>query len=236
MGLVITIDGPAGAGKSTAARILAKKLGILHLNSGMLFRAVALACMRGGVSSSDQVAVEAVANDIAIKKRLGLVAGDSEESSAAVLLDGALLGDGAYSEDAGEFASVIATYNGVRERIKDIQQEFGRSYDLVVDGRDAGSVIFPDADLKVYLVASSRVRAERRLKELTARYPEKSFSLEEIQLGIEARDLRDSSREIAPVVVPPGAIIVDSSCMSFDEVITRLADLVEAHTGRLFSW
>lgn len=217
---VLTIDGPSGAGKGTISRAIAKRLGWNYLDSGSIYRSLAIAVLQAGVDSQDRPGIVALAQNM----QLAFVCGDELQ----VKLDGVDITSRLATEATGETASIIAAYPEVRAVLLQKQKDFQQSPGLVADGRDMGSVVFPEAVYKVYLTASAEERARRRYKQLI----EKGIdaNLDQITSDIEARDLRDQQRATAPLCVPEGAIFIDSSQLSIEQVIATVMELI--HQGQ----
>lgn len=217
--MIITIDGPAGSGKSTVARKIANKLGFIHLNSGALFRAVAVAAASAGVDLGDEAAVLDVA------KRLQFSFFVTAESTTQLLVNGEDWSARLLSEDAGALASRVAVLPRIRQLLLEVQRAEGAKHSLVLEGRDAGSIIFPDAEAKFYLDAPLDLRAGRRFSEL---YPGsvdlEGATFEAVRTDLAERDRRDSTREIAPQIVPDGAIVIDTELLGIDEVVQQILD------------
>jgi cytidylate kinase len=206
---VITIDGPAGAGKSTVARRLAKELGLKFLDTGSMYRAFTWAALEKGVDLRDPAALVRL-----IRGSLLDIQGDR------VLLDGWDITDEIRAERVTKNAVYLADPPAVREELVRLQRDFGQEGGLVTEGRDQGTVVFPDADFKFYLDAAIGVRARRRLEELKKRG--EPATLEEISAGIADRDGRDHRRKVGALRVPEGAIVVDTSDKTVDQVVAEL--------------
>ncbi len=217
---VIAIDGPSGSGKGTVSRLLAHELGFHFLDSGALYRVTALAVLRHGVDASDAAECAAVAATLDVD--FPVCVPSSREP--AILLEGQDVTDAVRTERAGNAASRVAAYPAVREALLTRQRAFRRMPGLVADGRDMGTVVFPDADLKVFLTASPEKRARRRHKQLMEKGL--SVSLADLVEEIEERDRRDSERAVAPLRPAPDAEMVDSTDMNIDEVMARMRWLV----------
>ena len=214
---VITIDGPGGSGKGTLSRLLAKQLGWHWLDSGAIYRLTALAALRTGVDLDDVPALVEQA------RTLGASFGESADSEASVFLDGEDVTAELRTEEAGEAASRIAAYPEVRAALLRRQRDFRQAPGLVADGRDMGTVVFPDAELKLFLTASIEERAQRRYKQLKAQGFD--ISIDALFREISARDDRDMNRAVSPLRPAEDAVIIDSSAMSIDEMRQRALDL-----------
>lgn len=209
----IAIDGPAGAGKSTVAKKVAKELSFVYVDTGAMYRAMALYLLRKGVNREDPDEIgEACQNaEISIEYQNG---------EQIVLLDGENVNAHLRTEEVSAMASVSSAVPRVREKLLDLQRKLARTMSVVMDGRDIGTTILPDADVKIYLTASSLTRARRRYLE----YQEKgeSCDLAEIQKTIEERDQRDMTREISPLCQAEDAVLVDSSELTIDETVEKI--------------
>ncbi len=212
----IAIDGPAGAGKSTIAKKVAKELGFIYVDTGAMYRAMALFMIKKGIKAeeSDKISATCVEADITIKH---------ENGEQVVYLNGENVNGLIRTEEVGNMASASSVNGDVRKKLVELQQKLAETVDVVMDGRDIGTVVLPNADLKVYLTASSRVRAERRYKELTAKGVE--CDMETIEKDIIDRDYRDMHRENSPLKQADDAVLVDSSDMTIDEVADRILEL-----------
>jgi len=225
---VVAIDGPAGAGKSTVTRLLADSLGYTRVDTGALYRTVALACSEAGVSFDDDAGAGEVARQLAEPCVVELT---TSGQSVTVQLRGRDVSAAIRTQEMGQGASRVSALPAVRAALLDLQRQLGRAGGVVLEGRDIGSVVFPDAEIKFFLTASVRVRAERRLRELLARG--ESADLATIEREVEERDHRDSTRAAAPLVCPPGAVIVDSSEQTIEEVVSSMRADVEGVALRL---
>ena len=218
----IAIDGPAGAGKSTIAKKVAKSLGFIYVDTGAMYRAMALYMIKNGISAeeSDKISATCQSADITIKH---------ENGEQVVYLNGENVNGLIRTEEVGNMASASSVNGDVRKKLVELQQKLSETTDVVMDGRDIGTVVLPGADLKVFLTASSKVRAERRYKELIAKGVEADFDA--IERDIIDRDYRDSHREISPLKQADDAILVDSSEMSIDEVAEKILELYKEAVG-----
>lgn len=218
----IAIDGPAGAGKSTIARKVAKELGFIYVDTGAMYRAMALYMINNGIDASESEKISATCQsaDITIKYENGL---------QVVYLNGANVNSLIRTEAVGNMASASSVNGDVRKKLVELQQKLAQTTDVVMDGRDIGTVVLPGADLKVYLTASSRVRAERRYKELTEKGVD--CDLDAIEKDIIDRDYRDMHRDISPLKQAEDAVLLDSSYMTIDEVKDRILELYHIAIG-----
>ena len=218
----IAIDGPAGAGKSTIARKVAKELGFIYVDTGAMYRAMALYMINNGIDASESEKISATCQsaDITIKYENGI---------QVVYLNGANVNSLIRTEAVGNMASASSVNCDVRKKFVELQQKLAQTTDVVMDGRDIGTVVLPGADLKVYLTASSRVRAERRYKELTEKGVD--CDLDAIEKDIVDRDYRDMHRDISPLKQAEDAVLLDSSYMTIDEVKDRILELYHIAIG-----
>ena len=216
----IAIDGPAGAGKSTIAKMVAKKLNFIYVDTGAMYRAIALYLLRSGIDTANEAAVsEAVKNaDITIRY---------QDGSQQVILNGEDVSGKIRTEEVGNTASATSVYPAVRAHLLELQRSLAASQNVIMDGRDIGTCILPDAEAKIYLTASSRVRALRRYKKKKKKGT--MCNLEEIEQDIIKRDHRDMTREIAPLKQADDAVLLDSSEMTIGEVVQAIIDTAKAH-------
>lgn len=212
----IAIDGPAGAGKSTIAKMVSKELGYVYVDTGAMYRAMALYLIKKGISAEDSATISETCKeaDITIKY---------EDGVQVVYLNGENVNDQLRGEEVGNMASASSVNGDVRKKLVELQQKLAETTDVVMDGRDIGTVVLPKANLKIFLTASSRIRAERRYKELVAKGV--SCDLDAIEKDIVERDYRDMHREISPLKKADGAILVDSSDMTIKEVVDTILKL-----------
>jgi cytidylate kinase len=218
----VALDGPAGAGKSTVAQKVARALEFVLVDTGALYRGLALAASERGVSWDDGPALGALANDV----KLGFA---RTESGPRLLLDGVDREDAIRTLSMGDGASRVSRHPEVREALLGIQRDLGADGGVVLEGRDIGTVVFPDAEVKIFLTASAAERAKRRVADLRARGQEADVN--EVLQGIVERDTRDSTRPIAPLAAAPDAIHLDTTGLDFDEVVAQVVTLVRDRMG-----
>jgi cytidylate kinase len=218
--LIIAIDGPSGAGKSTLGRMLARELNLLYIDTGSMYRAVALAVMESSVNAQDDLAVGSLAARVDID-----LVGDPD--SQTVTLEGRDVTDEIRSEDVTEMSSVFSTIPEVRRAMVERQREMGKR-GAVLNGRDIGTVVFPDADIKFFLTAVPQERAERRFNDERAQDPNADF--EETFADMIERDRRDSTRKDSPLKAAEDAIMVDSTGLSIAEVFEKMMKTVREKT------
>mgnify|MGYP003528376321 CR=1 FL=1 len=218
MAFSIAIDGPAGAGKSTIAKALAKRLGFIYVDTGAMYRTMALELLRKGISPEDVPAMEQACQDVEISIAY-------EEGSQQVYLNGENVSSLIRREEVGNMASVSAANGKIREKLVDLQRQMAARENVVMDGRDIGTCVLPQADVKIYLTASVHTRATRRYKE----YLEKGqkVDLQQIEKDIEKRDYQDMHRDISPLKQAEDAVLLDSSDMGIEEVIDAMIALYE---------
>jgi CMP/dCMP kinase len=215
--MIIAIDGPSGSGKSTLGRMLARALKLLYIDTGSMYRAVALAVIEAAVDPNDKEAVTALANRIEID-----LEGDAD--SLSVLLNGRDITDQIRSESVTEMSSIVSTIPGVRRAMVERQRAIGKR-GAVLNGRDIGTVVFPDADVKFFLTAAPGERAERRYKEDQAT-SKSTATLAETLADMIQRDRRDSTRADSPLKVADDAIVIDSTGKSIDEVFEEMMERI----------
>lgn len=214
---VVAIDGPAGAGKSTVTRRVAEALGYTVVDTGALYRTVALACQRQGVPWYEERRVGHVAAELATGDALRMF---QEEGKTRVIVHGEDVSTAIRTQEMGRGASLVSALPTVRGALLDLQRQLGRNGGVVLEGRDIGSVVFPDAEAKFFLTASAEVRAERRRAELEAAgHP---VELVQVLQEVRERDRRDSERPIAPLVRAPDAELIDSSHLTIDEAVAQI--------------
>ena len=215
MSYQIAIDGPAGAGKSTIAKLVSKEMNFVYVDTGAMYRALALYCLNEGVDKDDEAKVVSLCMnaDVSIKYI------DGEQ---AVFLNGENVNGLIRTPEVGNVASAISVYKDVRAKLVALQQALGTKENVVMDGRDIASVVLPNADLKIYLDAAVEVRAKRRVEELVAKGMDADFNT--ICAEMKERDYRDMHRDNSPLVRVPEAVYVDSSYMTIDEVKTKICE------------
>ena len=218
MAFNIAIDGPAGAGKSTIARALAKRLSYIYVDTGAMYRAMALYLLREGISAEDSGRIEEACERVDISIIY-------EDNVQKVLLNGEDVSSLIRSEEVGNMASKSAQNGRVREKLVELQRQLAAKTDVVMDGRDIGTCVLPGADVKIYLTASVHTRAVRRYKE----YLEKGMAadLAQIEEDIEKRDHQDMNREISPLKKAEDAVLLDSSDMTIEEVLDAMTAVCE---------
>ncbi|MCR5342382.1 (d)CMP kinase [Butyrivibrio sp. FC2001] len=220
MGSSIAIDGPAGAGKSTIAKIVSKKLGFIYIDTGAMYRAMAVHMIRNGVSGEDSAEIEKNIDsaDISI---------GHENGEQVVYLNGENVNSQLRTEQVSAMASKTSANAKVRAKLVELQRKMAKTTNVVMDGRDIGTVVLPDSELKVYLTAGTRVRAERRYKELIEKG--ETCNIDEIEEDIKERDHRDMTRENSPLKKADDAVEIDSSYMTIDEVADKIIELYKGN-------
>jgi cytidylate kinase len=219
--VVVTIDGPAGAGKSSVAKLLARKLGYRLLDTGAIYRAVALTARERGVAWDDAAGCAAIARDLDIRFEL---VGDKNH----VLLGGSDATSAIRSPEISQGASQVSALPAVRAALLDLQRRLGAGGGVVVEGRDTGTVVFPAAEAKFFLTASAAERARRRMAELAAAGTTVDYAVTLREMT--ERDQRDAGRDVAPMVPAPDAVLVDSSTQTLEEVVDSLGRWVEVRS------
>jgi CMP/dCMP kinase len=215
--MIIAIDGPSGAGKSTLGRMIARELGYLYIDTGAMYRAVAFAAIESNVSLNDAAAVAQLAASVDIKL-------EGDPDSLRVSLGGRDISDQIRTEEVSHASSVISTIPEVRRTLVGRQRKMGAHGRVVLDGRDIGTVVFPNADIKFFLTARPAERAARRFKE--ERLRERDVTFEETLTDIATRDERDSTREDSPLAIAENAVVIDSTDLSVEEVAGRMLSVI----------
>ena len=217
----IAIDGPAGAGKSTIAKAVARELGYVYIDTGAMYRAVGLFCLDQAIALTDEARVSEAVRDIDIT-----IAYD-EEGAQQAFLNGANVSTRIRTQQVGDAASAVSQYPAVREKMVKLQQSLAEHTSVVMDGRDIASKVLPHADTKIYLTASVEERARRRANEL--REKGETCDIAEVEAEIRARDDRDMHRQHSPLIQVPEAVLVDSSTLTIDETIDRILEICMQH-------
>jgi len=221
-GPIIAIDGPAGAGKSTMARLLARRLGFPLLDSGALYRAMALHLTRLGIAPEDGAVPDSALNSIDLRI-------EPDVASMKLFLGGEDVGEAIRDERIGQAASKFSARREVRRALLGLQRSVGARGNVVVEGRDMGSVVFPNAEVKFFITADPEERARRRYEELLEKNGRPRLS--EVRSEMRARDVRDESRAEAPLVQAPDAVVVDTTSLTPDEVLQRMMDTIMERLG-----
>ena len=219
----IAIDGPAGAGKSTIARKVAEELGYLYVDTGAIYRTVAYFMDLWGVSPKDVDGVNRYIDELTVSIRY------DEDGIQHMLMNGMDVTDDIRTQDISQKASLISAHAVVREMLLDMQRNLAAAYDVVMDGRDIGTVVLPKATVKIFLTATPEVRAKRRCDELTARGQKANY--EQVLKEIKQRDYQDTHREIAPLKMARDSVKVDTSGMNIEEVVAEIKRIVQEKTA-----
>lgn len=219
----IAIDGPGGAGKSTVAKAVAARLGIVYVDTGALYRTVGYYVKQAGVDPRDAEGVTALLPDIKIEVKY-------EDGTQKVYLNGKDLGDAIRTPEMSMYASAVSAIGSVRAFLLDTQRDIAKKNSVIMDGRDIGTVILPDAEVKIFMTASPECRAKRRYKELIAKGVEAKY--EDVLAEMNERDKNDSTREIAPTMAAPDALFMDNSDMDFEENVEAVIAIVKEKTGK----
>jgi CMP/dCMP kinase len=214
---IVAIDGPAGSGKSTVAKGLAKKFCCLYLDTGAMYRAVTYCSLKNGIVDNEEAVIE-------MTKKLDLHL-QFDDGLTRVFVDGEEITDEIRSPEVNSKVSEISVIPGVRTELVKIQKMFGEKGSLIAEGRDTTTVVFPNADVKIYLTASVEIRAKRRLKDYQAK--QKDITIEEVRANIEKRDRIDSSRETSPLMEAPDAIHFDNTGFTVEEDIEKLYQIIK---------
>lgn len=217
--VIITVDGPSGAGKGTLCYALAQKLGFDFLDSGAIYRITALAAIKKAIPLDDENALAEIGQNLDVQ----FIPQDGEVN---VILNGENVGDQIRTAEAGQNASKVAAFPKVRQALLQRQRDFASEKGLIADGRDMGTVVFPEAQIKLFLDASAEERAKRRVKQLQSKGFNANF--DEILAEIKERDFRDRNRAVAPLVPAVDALLLDSTNLSIDEVIQQALDYISS--------
>lgn len=216
MSFNIAIDGPAGAGKSTIAKQLAKELSFIYVDTGAMYRSMALYFMRNGIAKEDETAISDACKTVEVSIAY-------EDGEQQVLLNGENVSKEIRKEEVGKMASATSVYKEVRKKLVELQQKLAADKNVIMDGRDIGTCVLPNAQVKIYLTASVETRAERRYQELQEKGA--ACDLEVIKKDIADRDYQDMHREISPLKQAEDAILVDSSDMGIEEVVETIKNI-----------
>nr|WP_325213247.1 (d)CMP kinase [uncultured Oscillibacter sp.] len=219
----VAIDGPSGAGKSTLARAAAAALGFLYVDTGAIYRTVGLSAREEDVDPGDETAMAAMLPALRVELRY------DKAGRQRMLLNGRDVSEEIRLPEISRYASAVSALPAVRAYLMETQRELARKNSVVMDGRDIGSVVLPDAEVKIFLTASARVRAERRCRELEERGTPQPF--EEVFRDIEDRDFRDTHREAAPLRQADGAVLLDTSALDFQQSLEALLSIIRERTG-----
>ena len=224
MSFNVAIDGPAGAGKSTVAKSVAALKNFIYVDTGAMYRAMALYFLRQGIDKTDENAINAVLDKVQIDISLRY-----QDGVQQVILNGENVSGLIRTEEVGNMASATSVYKKVREKLVELQKDLAKKADVIMDGRDIGTCVLPDADVKVYLTASSAVRAKRRYNELKEKGT--ACDLDEIEKDIIERDYRDMHRENSPLKQADDAVLLDSSDMTLKEVVDTITAMIDKKQG-----
>lgn len=222
MSMNIAIDGPAGAGKSTIAKMLAKNLGFIYVDTGAMYRAMAYYFLQNGIDAQDEEAIAAACPKVDVTISY-------ENGEQQVILNGENVNGVIRTEKVGNMASATSVYPVVRRKLVELQRQLAARVDVIMDGRDIGTCVLPEAQVKIYLTASSATRAKRRFDELTEKGV--ACDLAEIERDIIDRDYRDMHRETSPLKQAEDAVLVDSSDMGIDEVVAAITKIYQKAVG-----
>ena len=227
MSVNIAIDGPAGAGKSTIAKRLAVYLGFVYVDTGAMYRAMALYFLRKGIDAKDESAIEKAVGEVLVEIAY-------EDGVQQVYLNHENVSSLIRTEEVSQMTSKTSVYLSVRKKLVELQKQLADSQNVIMDGRDIGTCVLPNADVKIYMTASVKLRAERRYKELVEKGV--SCTLEEIEKEIEERDYRDTHREHSPLRQAEDAIRLDTSEMTIDEVVEAMAKIAQEKGVKVPEW
>lgn len=216
MAYSIAIDGPAGAGKSTIAKRVAKELGFIYVDTGAMYRAMAIYFVDNGIDGKDEAAVSKACADVDVKITY-------EDGAQQVILNGENVTERLRQEEVGRMASAVAVYAAVRSKLVELQRQLAKGTDVIMDGRDIGTCVLPDATAKIYLTASVEARAQRRYDELVQKGEKQD--IEVIKADIEKRDYNDMHRDISPLKQADDAVLLDSSDMNIEQVTEAIMNI-----------
>lgn len=213
----IAIDGPGGAGKSSLSKKLASELKIIYVDTGAIYRTLGLYCVNNGIDCKDEKNIQSILPEVSIEIKY-------DSGIQKMILNGSDVSDKIRTPEISIAASDVSSLPSVRAFLLDMQRKFAMHHSVVLDGRDIGTVVLPDADCKIFLTASAEVRAERRLKELREKGIKQSF--ENVLKEIEYRDYQDSHRDVAPLMQAADAVLIDTTNLSFEESYEKLLEVV----------
>ena len=213
--MIIAIDGPAGSGKSTTAKLLAKKIGFIYLDTGAMYRAVTHYFLNNSADLTNSSEILQLLNEMNLKI-------DHQNDEFTVFLDNKNVNNHIRKQNINQFVSDVSKIGEVRQEMVEIQRNFSNKKDIVVEGRDIGSHVFPDADYKFFIKADILVRAERRFNEMS----ESSISIPELATQLEQRDMLDSNRAISPLVKANDALVIDTTSLTIDEQVNKLYNII----------
>ena len=214
--MVIAIDGPAGSGKSTTAKFVAEKLGFIHINTGAMYRGIALKCIQGDINMENSSQLNHLLTNTKFKF--------AKEGGSTLVMDGVDISAEITSAQVTDFVSYVSTISAVREKLVQYQRDMAEGIDVVLEGRDIGTVVFPNAEYKFFLVADIHERAKRRKKEMDAKG--EVVSLEELTSEMEERDRKDSTRRHSPLKKAEDAVEIDTTGISIEEQVNRIVEIV----------
>ena len=214
--MVIAIDGPAGSGKSTTAKFVAEKLGFIHINTGAMYRGISLKCIQGDINMENSSQLNHLLTNTEFKF--------AKEGGSPLVMDGVDISAEITSAQVTDFVSYVSTISAVREKLVQYQRNMAEGIDVVLEGRDIGTVVFPNAEYKFFLVADIHERAKRRKKEMDAKG--EVVSLEELTSEMEKRDRKDSTRQHSPLKKAEDAVEIDTTGISIEEQVNRIVEIV----------
>ena len=218
MAYSVAIDGPAGAGKSTIAKLISREMGYIYVDTGAMYRAMAVYFSKNKVNPEDESAINEAVKNVDIKI-------EYQNGEQQVILNGENVTGLLRTEETGNMASKTSKYKEVRSKLVELQRELAKTTDVVMDGRDIGTTVLPDAFVKIYLTASSDARAKRRSDELVAKGEQCDLSA--IKEDIEKRDYQDMHREISPLKQAEDAVLLDTSDMNIEQVVAAMRDIID---------
>mgnify|MGYP002767825368 FL=1 len=218
MAYSVAIDGPAGAGKSTIAKLISREMGYIYVDTGAMYRAMAVYFSKNKVNPEDESAINEAVKNVDIKI-------EYQNGEQQVILNGENVTGLLRTEETGNMASKTSKYKEVRSKLVELQRELAKTTDVVMDGRDIGTTVLPDAFVKIYLTASSDARAKRRYDELVAKGEQCDLSA--IKEDIEKRDYQDMHREISPLKQADDAVLLDTSDMNIEQVVAAMRDIID---------